>query len=160
MCEGWISAMTKRIHWFKHRLANVREMNLSHDWTRWMTQERIFGHELKDSLIQTLSRWMKKKKKTVNFSHYQTIHWFKHRVNNCEGSEFQPCSKDSLIQTLSFTICERNEFHSWWMDSLIQTMSHWMKEERISAMIKRFTDSNIDSLYVRGMNLSHDWMIH
>lgn len=213
MCEGWISAMTKRIHWFKHRLANVREMNLSHDWTRWMTQERIFGHELKDSLIQTLSRWMKKKKKQwisaitkrftdlntesttargVNFSLAQKIHWFKHYLSlSAKGMNF---THDEWIHWFKQWVTEwkRSEFQLWSKDSLTQTLIPYMWEEWISVTTEWFTnilkerganfshdqtihtfkestnaravnfshDQMIPSLYVRGMNLLHDWMIH
>lgn len=67
----------------------------------------------------------------ANFSYDQKIHWLKHW----------------------FPICERNESQSRLNDSL----TFWKKEERISAMTKRFTHSKSQQMQEQWISAMTKW---
>lgn len=111
----------------------------------WIKEERF------SVLIQTLICWTRRERRSVFTSR------FKHRFTERDRIKSWFWTKDPLDQMTPwfwhwFTQWERSKFLTWPNKSPIQTRICRTKEEWISVLTERFTDSNTDRMTKRRVN--------
>lgn len=179
----WISWLNDSViqlltHWMQDKWL----LFMSEWFTNWNTDLLIGRLEnlSHDRMIHWFKRWpFEWQRSETLFLKSWIIHWFKVWATEHKKSKSKSWPNDSLFQTLIhwgnwiesqsdqmiwwFKHCSvgwvRSESLSWLSDSMIQTVAYWKQEKWIMAK-EWFTDSKIDPLNDRGVNIGNKQMIH